>query len=264
MKNATKLIIVGLIIFGSACTSSKKLTEEALYFKNITDSSLQKSNDTADPVVQKGDILYIGVLTPNEESMKKFNQPNFYAGALNSGGAAANQTANTLGYLVDNEGNIIFPQLGKIHVEGLTKSIITKYITDYLKSELIDPIVTIRFLNYRITILGEVARPGTYSIPNERVTILDALGLCGDLTLYGRRNTVRVIREKDGKRETGFIDLNKGDIFSSPYYYLQQNDVVYVEMNNRKILNTDNATIRNVGLVVSILTAVSIIVSILK
>lgn len=262
LKHTLKLVFCWLM-FGYACTPAKRLTEEALYFRELSDSTLKHASEAFDPVLQKGDILYIGVMTPNEESMKKFNQPNLYAGAA-TGMAMGGQSSNTLGYLIDNSGDIIFPEFGKLHVEGMTKSVLTAFLTEKLASEIQSPMVSIRFLNFRITVLGEVSKPGTFSIPNERATILDALGLAGDLTLYGKRSNLRIIREKNGVRETGILDLNKGDIFSSPYYYLQQNDVVYVEMNSRKIMNTDNAAIRNVGLIVTILTGVSIIVSLLR
>ena len=121
--------------------------------------------------------------------------------------------------------------------------------------------VTVRLTNYRITILGEVLRPGTFIIPNERVTIIDAIGLAGDLTIYGKRNNIRVIRQTEEGRETGTIDINEGDIFDSPYYYLRQNDIVYVEMNERKIKSTDQSSYRTLGIILGVVSAIGVIVS---
>ena len=109
-----------------------------------------------------------------------------------------------------------------------------------------------------------MAKPGTFTIPNERVTILDAIGLAGDLTIYGKRNNIRIIRQTDEGRETGTIDINKGDIFNSPYYFLRQNDVVYVEMNNRKIPSTDQTTYRSLGVVLGVVSALGVVVSIIN
>jgi polysaccharide export outer membrane protein len=122
-------------------------------------------------------------------------------------------------------------------------------------------IISIRLLNYRITVLGEVTKPGTFSIPSERVSILDAIGLAGDLTVYAKRNNIRIIRNVEGQRQTVLLDLNKGDIFNSPFYYLRQNDIVYVEMNRRKIANADQTSIRNVSIALGIVSAIGVIIS---
>jgi polysaccharide export outer membrane protein len=121
--------------------------------------------------------------------------------------------------------------------------------------------VVIRLLNYRVTVLGEVARPGTFSIPSERVSVLDAIGLAGDLTVYGKRSNIRIIRTTGGVRQTATLDLNKGDIFGSPFFYLRQNDIVYVEMNDRKIPNTDQASLRNLSFALGIISALGVVIS---
>jgi polysaccharide export outer membrane protein len=131
-----------------------------------------------------------------------------------------------------------------------------------LQSSLKDPLVNIRFLNYKITVLGEVARPGTFTVPNQQITLLQALGMAGDMTIFGKRVNVMVIREKDGKRQFGRINMNNSrSLFESPYYYLQQNDVVYVEPRKSKIWNSDQAALRNVSIIATILSAVSILVT---
>jgi polysaccharide export outer membrane protein len=162
---------------------------------------------------------------------------------------------------VDNEGNITFPLLGKIHVAGSTISGMTDSLTNLVKPLVADAIVSIRLLNFKITVLGEVLKPGSMSIPNERVTILDAIGLAGDLTVFGRRDNIKIIREVNGKREMGMLDLKNGDIFNSPYYYLRQNDIIYVEMNNRKMGNADQTNVRTISIVLASITAVALIIS---
>nr|WP_240965723.1 polysaccharide biosynthesis/export family protein [Pseudoflavitalea sp. G-6-1-2] len=245
----------------TSCVSNKKLTEQSIYFRNVNDSVLRKTVVQYEPRIQKGDILYIVVNTANESSALLLNQPNFY-GASSSAGASSSSSGNTItGYLVDDNGTIIFPLIGKLNVAGMTKAALTDTITNKVKQIAVDAIVSVRLLNYRVTVLGEVAKPGTYSIPSERVTILDAIGLAGDLTVFGKRNNIKIMRETDGKREMGTLDLNNGDIFSSPYYFLRQNDIVYVEMNSRKMQNADQTNVRNLSLGLGIISAVSLIIT---
>jgi polysaccharide export outer membrane protein len=241
-----------------SCISVKKQTQDALYFKDISDSLLQKQANDFEPIIQKGDILSIAVITPNEQSARLFNQP----GSNMSSGTDGMSSNNTVsGYLVNEVGNITFPLLGNIKAAGLTRLKLSDTLSDLLRKYIDSAIVSIRVQNYRITVLGEVAKPGTYSIPSERVSVIDAIGLAGDLTIYGRRNKIRVIRNTEGKRETGLLDLNKGDIFDSPFFYLRQNDIVYIEMNDRKIPNTDQASLRNVSIGLGIISALGVIIS---
>src|SRR5688500_7173538 len=208
-------IILLIIQAFASCTPTKKLTEEAIYFKNTSDSLLASSPLEYKSLIQKGDILYIAVNTANEASARLLNQQNFYAGSNISAGASSSGGATPVGYLVDEEGAITFPYIGKVAVAGKTKSEARDTISTLIRKYVDDAIVSLRLLNYKVTILGEVARPGSYSIPSERVTILDALGLAGDLTVFGKRDNVKVIRESGGKREMGILNLGKGDIFNS-------------------------------------------------
>jgi polysaccharide export outer membrane protein len=255
------LFMIFLAAVFPACVSSKKLTQEAAYFTNISDSILQKSGTNFEPVFQKGDILSIGVLTSNEKSARLFNQPGYYSSQESLAGTGSSSSGSGSGYLVDETGTISFPYLGKVAVAGLTRAQLTDSLQKSLQKFIDSSIVTIRLLNYRVTILGEVMRPGAFYIPSERVSILDAIGLAGDLTIYGKRNNIRVIRTADGWRQTGTIDLNKGDVFNSPYFYLRQNDIVYVELNDRKIPNTDQASIKNVSIGLGIISAIGVIIS---
>lgn len=161
-------------------------------------------------------------------------------------------------YLVDNQGNINFPVLGEIHVGGLTKLEIENLIIDKLKVYLKEaPLVTVRIVNYRISVLGEVAKPGSFVISNEKINLLEALAMAGDLTIYGMRDNVKLIRTgQDNKQEIITMDLNKAEMVLSPYYQLQQNDIIYVTPNKTKAKNSDIGT--NTGLWFS---ATSILVS---
>lgn len=253
----TFLLLAGSILF--SCKSSKKLTKEAIYFREISDSMLQHAAEQYEPVLQKGDILSIIVITPNEASAKLFNQPNATESAISpsaSGGAGGSS-----GYLIDEQGNISLPYVGRVKAAGLSRSQLTEQLETKLKQFIDAASVTVRLNNYRVTILGEVARPGTYSIPSERVTILDAIGLAGDLTMFGKRNNIRIIRQTDSVKQTGTIDINKGDIFNSPFYYLRQNDIVYVEMTPNKVISSDQSSLRTFGIVVGAISALGIIVS---
>lgn len=260
MRVFTSLAI--LICFLSSCVSNKELTRKSQYFTQISDSLLAKAATEHEPVFQKGDILSIAVITPNELSSRLFNQPNGTATPQGEATAGAGNVAQANGgYLINEKGNITLPLFGSFHAEGFTRQTLTDTLTNKLSNYLDSPIVSIRLMNYKITVLGEVARPGTFSIPSERITILDALGLSGDLTIYGKRNNIRVIRTVNGTRETGVLDLNKGDIFNSPFFNLRQNDIVYVEMNDRKIPNTDQASLRNVSIALGIISALGVLIS---
>jgi polysaccharide biosynthesis/export protein len=148
-----------------------------------------------------------------------------------------------VGYLVTDDGTFNFPQLGTIKAEGLTIKQLSDFISQQIKNKelLIDPIVTVRFLNFRVTVLGEVGHPTVVTIPNEKMSILEALGLAGDITIYGRRDNVLLIREDKTGKQIVRIDLNSKDILSSPNYYLQSNDVIYVQASKEKVGSVSNS-----------------------
>lgn len=247
------LLLASSVILATSCGTTKKSYQQTLYFRDITDSLKRLAPIEFEQRLQPGDILYIGVVTPNEKMAGILNQPVTQSStAANSGGA--------IGYLVENDSSIAYPLLGKLKVAGLTKSSLTADLTSKLKYYVDSPIVTIRLMNYRVTMLGEVNKPGTITIPNERVSILDAIGLAGDLTIYGIRDSVRVIRQNEGKLETGTINLNSANLFDSPYFYLKQNDIVYVKMQRRKLAATDQLALRNISMSIGIISAVSAVV----
>ncbi len=263
MSSISRLIMVLIAaILLVSCKTNQKLTEQSIYFKNISDSMLiQKALQEYEPIMQKGDILSIVVITPNESSTRLFNRPNASGSSSTPDGSSGGSSSGG-GYLIDEKGNISIPYLGYVKAAGLTRMQLTDTLTTQLRRYIDSAAVTVRLTNYRITILGEVLRPGTFIIPNERVTIIDAIGLAGDLTIYGKRNNIRVIRQTDQGRQTGTVDINsKGDIFDSPYYFLRQNDIVYVEMNERKIKSTDQSSYRTLGIILGVVSAIGVIVS---
>ncbi len=164
------------------------------------------------------------------------------------------------GYLVDNTGAIELPVLGKVAVAGQTANQVKDRLRESLREYLKEPTVTIRNLNFRISVMGEVMRPSLFTIPNEQITLLEALSLSGDITIYGRRENVLIIREEDGKRTFARVDLTRRDLFSSPYYYLHPNDVVYVEPGKARAATADR-TNQLLPIALSALSFVAIIVS---
>ena len=154
------------------------------------------------------------------------------------------------GYLIDKDGMIDFPIIGKIKIAGLDRNEAIELLKNQLSVYIKKPIVNIRILNYKITVIGEVSKPGTFTIPNERITILEAIGIAGDLTITGKRNNVLIIRDIDGQKINFRVDLTKNELFKSPVYYLNQNDVVYVEPNRTKI-NSSAINPSNAGIIIS-------------
>ncbi len=232
--------IFGGILFAS-CASQKSMT----YFRDVTAESADAINsqfkEAAEPRIVKGDQLLITVSALDQEAAAPFNLP---ALSYMSGTSTTMSTTPTLQYyIVDVEGNIAFPVLGTIHVEGMKKSELITMMEEKLAQALKDPVVTVRFLNYGVTVMGEVNRPGRYSSSNERMTILDALGMAGDLTAYGLRDNVLVTRETNGQLSFARLNLNSEDIFTSPYYYLQQNDVIYVSPNKVRAISSQNLSL---------------------
>ncbi len=219
------LVLVAVQI--SSCGSAKKSS----YFNEVGNNSFATYFEPLEPILQKNDLLSINITSLNAEVTEMFNLAN------NAGGA------QPIGYLIDQDGFIRFPVLGKIEVSGLTKKELREYIREELISKrlLMEPIVDIRFMNFKVSVLGEVNQPAVFTIPNEKVTLLEALGMAGDMTIYAQRNNVLLISEEDGVKSTKRIDLTSDELFTSPNYYLRPNDIVYVQPNDRKVRNTSNA-----------------------
>ena len=232
------LLIIGLCAFLlSGCSSYKKVP----YLQDADAvNSLQQELPMYDAKIMPKDLLTITVNTTDPEAAAPFNLT--VQSSVNVARSTSLTHQPTLQqYLVGNDGNIDFPVLGRLQVNGLTKSeaenLIREKLGAYLKET---PIVTVRMTNYKISVLGEVNRPGMFTINNEKVNIFEALALAGDLTIWGQRDNLKLIREDaTGKREIITLNLNKSDIITSPNYYLQQNDILYVTPNKSKARNSD-------------------------
>lgn len=260
-KLSLQLVSLFFVLLLTACTSSKKI----LYLQDVQPLKQQDIENQYEVKIHNDDLLAIMVNSKNPELALPFNMPliSYQLGYQNT------YTQRILGYLVDSGGDIDFPILGKIHVAGMTR----KELTTYLKQRLIDedyikdPIVTVQFLNFKISVMGEVNRPGSFDINSDRITLLEALSKAGDLTIYGRRDRVAVIREVDGVRTILYHDLRSSDIFQSPCYYLQQNDIVYVEPNKAKTgqsrINQNNSVSVWTS-VISVLTSIVTLILVAK
>ena len=218
-----------------SCSNTKKTT----YFNDLGDAQFSETFETLEPVLQKNDILSITVSSVNVEAAEMFNVANKRSSQV---GSYDGKPLPDSGYLIDQDGYIQFPFIGEIMAAGLTKKDLRQYITKELiiRKLLIEPIVDIRYLNFKVSVLGEVKDPDVFIIPNEKVTLLEALGLAGDMTIYAQRDNVLLIREQDGIKTTKRIDLNTDELFTSPNYYLKSNDIIYVQSNKRKVGSTSN------------------------
>ena len=235
-KNIGVIILSLLFILLNSCTSKKKLD----YLQNIESVALEASMKNAKSTIQPNDQLVIMVTAKDMDVVKPFNQ-NFSSGQIlqyslpsNNAPTQSQTSASGPTYVVDSQGNIEFPVIGKINTENKT----TEELRDILKKEIskyvLNPQVSVRNTNYKITVLGEVNRPGTYNIPDAQTTLLEVLGLAGDLSIYGNREDILVLRNIDGTMTKERIDLTKADFINSPFFYLKQNDVIIVSPNETK------------------------------
>lgn len=251
-----KIKILAVLLIAVSFYSCRTSKPAGNYLENFKDTVGKDMGEIPELKIQKGDLLGVQIysIATDPKVYELYNLPC---------GASASGAANNCGYLVDAQGNIIHPRLGVIHAGGLTKAELAAEFKKRLTSPkelLADPTVVVSFLNYKITVLGEVAQPGTLSIPGERVTILEAIGLSGDITQYGKKNEVKVIRETNGTRTIGTIDLSSDKLFESPYYNLVQNDVVVVDPVKQKTKKTEQeVTMARVGFIISLITSASLI-----
>lgn len=239
MKNISKLFLfAGILLLQVSCISKKK------YYLLQGTYDMKNASSNYEPIVQKDDRISILVSTFQKELAEPFN--------LNNGGNNNNTNTNTnnliTGYLVDSEGNIDFPVLGKLSVAGYTVDQLKLMLNDKLKTYLVDPVINIRILNFKVSVLGAVQNPGIKEFQTNRVTILDAIAASGDMTPFGRRNDVLIIRDYQGAKSFNHVDLTKASIVNSPYYYLDQNDVIYIQERKSK---ADASALPNLPLIVS-------------
>lgn len=244
MKHISYSIFICCLALLSSCISQRKLS----YLRDVDSSSADSINLTytaqQENYITQGDELSIFVNALDIEAVRAYNLPVANVQNLTSrqvvttGGGGSVQ-----GYWVDPEGNIDFPVLGKLHVEGMTTTMLKDTLTALISQSVKDPIINVGYLNYSVTILGEVKNPGRFSVGKQGMTIFEALGLAGDLTIYGKRSNVLVSREEDGKMQFARLNLNDQSIFASPYYHIRQNDVIYVEPNNARAISSQNISL---------------------
>lgn len=219
-------VVIALVL--SSCASRKKV----VYFSDLEGNSQTEITNKYELKLQPDDILSIIVNSNSPELAVKFNPQmvNFQGTTERAGTGQRLQT-----YLIDSEGYIVFPVVGKIKLGGLTTNQAVDAITEVIKPQLTDATINLRLLNFKVTVQGEVTRPGTFTADSERLTLLQALSMAGDLGIYGKRNNILVIREIEGKRTYNRVDITNADFINSEFYFLAQNDVVYVEPNKIRV-----------------------------
>jgi polysaccharide export outer membrane protein len=203
-----------------------------IYFNDIREVGIDSSVNKQQLLIQEGDILQVTISTLDPQISALFNPNNI----VSSGGVNA-QNPIAQGYLVDTKGNIELPMIGKVFVKGKTTEAINEELKIVVSKTLKNAFVSTRLLNFRVSVLGDVARPGSYNIPNERVSILDALSLAGDANLSAVKDDILLIRENEGKKKYVSLDLTDTKTLASPYFYLNNNDVVYVKPGNNRLIN---------------------------
>jgi polysaccharide biosynthesis/export protein len=271
--NKIILYICCLLVLAS-CGTYKQVVylQDAGHPVNLSDTT---QAPIPDAILKVGDLLTITVNATTPEAALPFNLPliprseelNSYSNTNITATGAGNGSLQN--YLVDTHGDIAFPIVGKIHAAGMSKSALSEYIKDQIHPRYIkeDPIVSIRFANYKISVVGEVNKPGMFSIDNEKVTVFEAIAMASDLTIYGKRDNVLLIRENNkGKRETLRLDLRDARIINSPYYYMQQNDVLYVQPNNPKARSSGFSTAEtlSISIIGTLISLASLVVTLSK
>lgn len=256
MKFLRTAFLFILPVYLISCGTSKK-TPPPFYLDKTQDTTIKKNNKQAELRIKKNDQLSIQVVSLSNDPKTDllYNLPTEGNGA-------------TSGYLVDGEGNIEYPRLGTIHVEGMTK----KELATEIKKRLTEPVellrsptVIIRFLNYKITVLGFVGREGMLDVPGEKINIIQAIGLAGGITEFGRKDRVKVTRETDDEIKIGYVDLSSDTLFQSQYYYLVQNDVITVEPTKAKTRQADQTVVaQRISMALGIITSAAFIYNIFK
>ncbi len=249
--------VLSLLLTGS-CVSRKKMA----YFQNMEQLDTAIDASRTNLVIQPNDLLTITVSAANIEAVQPFNLPVTSAPRLGQPGSIGG-AMELQSYLVDSDGNIEFPVLGTVHVAGFTRQELVKKMKEEISRYVQNPIVNIKIINFQVTVLGEVNQPGTFTVPDERISLSKALGLAGDLSIYGRRDNVLIIRETGDKEQYAYVDLTDSDLLNSPFYYLHQNDVVIVEPNQAQLQGASYN--RNASVYISIASVlVSLIVLIAR
>lgn len=218
------LLLLVIFFLLSSCATRKQI----LYFQDIDDNQESELALAFEPIIESNDVLHIAVSSLDQQVVAPFQRNRENA-------MQNNQNQFLQGYLVNSDGDIQFPVLGPISVLGKTRkeveAILTKKLTEFVN----DVVVDVRIINFKVTVIGGVTSPGVYRIPDERITLIEAIGLAGDLSLDGRRNDIMIIRQEDGKQKVSRVDITDTNFMNSPYFFLKQNDVVYVEPSLRGV-----------------------------
>lgn len=256
-----KTIAFFLILFLFSCASRKDI----VYYQDIDSIRLAEKSNSYEIKIQPDDLLSIIVSAEDPEIAAPFNLKSVSLVSPNRQDVIRGQETMQL-YLVDASGAIEFPILGKLKVSGLTRSEVLMLFQNKISEYIKKPIINLRIMNFKISVQGEVTSPGTYTVASERITLIEALSMAKDLTIYGKRNTILIIREIDGVKSYNRVDITKSDFINSPFYFLAQNDVVYVEPNKNKV---NGAAIGpNTGVIISIssllITLITLIVTTTK
>ena len=256
-----KFIPLVLVILLFSCASR----EDVVYYQNIDNMGQQQKIDSYEIKIQPDDLLMIIVSAEDPEIALPFNLTSIAVQNPGRSGGAIGQPVMQL-YLVDAAGSIEFPVLGKLKVGGLSRSEVLQMLQQKIGVYIKSPIINLRVMNFKVSVQGEVNAPGTYTVDSERITLIEALSKARDLTIYGKRNNILIIREIDGSKSYNRVDITKADFINSPFYYLAQNDVVYVEPNQNKI---NGAAIGpNTGVIISItsilITLITLIITTTK
>ena len=255
------LTLALVAVMGMSCVTTKKLT----YLQDADSAKADSLNTTfvsqTEAIIRNGDALTIFVSALDKEAVTPYNLPTVI---FTAPGSTSVQTTPMLQYYtVDEAGNIEMPVLGTIHVAGLKRSEVAQHIKELLETQVLNPQVQVTLVNAKVSVLGEVSRPGPVQMVSGRLTILEALAAAGDLTPYGKRDNVLVTREVDGKLQMARVDLHSADLITSPYYYLQQNDVIYVSPNTVRAVSSTNAGLW-ISLVGTLASTAAVVVTVVK
>ena len=269
MKKIIFSFVVILLITG--CKTNKQIVylQDSGNMISYQDSTIAPIPDIS---LKVGDLLTITVNSNTPEAALPFNLPlipnQSGFNSYNQGSTMTSSGGSLQNYLIDTRGDIMFPIIGKIQVAGMTKSELSNYINKEIYPRYIKevPIITIRYANFKVSVLGEVNNPGVCSIDNEKVSIFEAIALAGDLTIFGKRDNVLLIRETNGKRETVRIDLRDKRLINSPYFYLQQNDILYVQPNDPKSRSSALSTAETISISIigTLISLTSLLVNLLR
>ena len=261
-KSIQQILVIGLVALSAAgCVTQKKMTMLQEAGPSIVDSINAKFTPRQETVIRTGDMLTVVVSALDNEGVVPYNLPTV---SFSTPGKKEIQTTQSMQYyIVGEDGTIEMPVLGKVHVAGLKRPEAERLLQSYLEKQVLNPLVQVNFINAKVTVMGEVKTPKQVEMKNGSMTILEALAAAGDLTPYGRRDNVLVTREVEGKMEMARLDLRDANLFTSPYYYLQQNDVVYVSPNRVRVVQSSNVGLW-LSMVSTVASAATVIVTVIS